>query len=188
MPRANVGTIMRDHPELLWKGPLSVREQQILRLVHTTRRDKGRAPTVAELEAALNSARGKFWLRHLWRCGYVSTSVACADGVALVGKTLGNMQLTRKGRDMLSSYDRMAREESEDKSSILIALRIDGRQYAEFLEKNHDVVAPYVVGARRYLEADLPPTVVVIPLLPSSSSLFDLMPEDSTNTQDSATP
>ena len=89
---------------------------------------------------------------------------------------------------MLSSYDRMAREESEDKSSILIALRIDGRQYAEFLEKNHDVVAPYVVGARRYLEADLPPTVVVIPLLPSSSSLFDLMPEDSTNTQDSATP
>lgn len=188
MPKTNVGSIMQEHPELLWQGPLAVREQQVLRLLHTTRKEKGRAPTIAELEATLHSAKGRYWLRHLWHGGYVSTSVACADGVALTGRTLANMQLTRKGRDILSSYDRMAREENEDKSSILIALRVDGRRYAEFLEKNHEAVAPYVVGARRYLEADLPPCAVMIPLLPSSSSLFDLLSsEDPPSTQEEPT-
>lgn len=175
MAKTNIGIISKEHPELLREGPLTVREQQVLRLIANTRKVHKRAPTLRELDTALHATTSMRWLRLLWLQGYVDTSLPRAHDARLTSRMAASARLSRKGYATLAAYDRKAQEAAKPVDSVLIALRIDGRQYKEFLDKQHDNLVPYVVGATRYLKKELPRCAVAIPLFTEEPHLYDLV-------------
>lgn len=146
------GALVQGNPKLSLLGPLTPRQQQILRFVEDTVQHKQRGPTSQELRDHIESNTGTKHLYRVARGGYLHLGVDLSgNDHRLTDEVLSGARLTDKGVACLAYYDAVIKA-GPVKPSALLAFIVPAEKYNEFLSKLPGELRSYVVGARPFIE------------------------------------